>query len=373
MIDRPTTPRRLLLALLAAACAAPGCGGSSSGGKSNADQMTVGFVYIGSREDYGYNQAHALGAAAVRKMPGVKVVEEEMVADTVDCQKTMKSMIKLDGARVIFPTSFGYYEPHVLSLAAQFPKVKFIHCGGLWDSAVHPANIGTYFGFIDECQYVSGVVAAHATRSKKLGFIAGKPIPQVRRNINAFTMGARSLDPSITCTVVFTGDWSLPIKEAESTISLIDKGIDVLTCHVNSPKVVVETAERRGVFTCGYHFNQSSLAPKGYLTGAEWAWEKVYTDYVTNLRAGKWTPGLVRGGLKEGYVRMSPYGPGASPAARLAADAALAKFMQGDFMLFRGPLRDNTGKTVIPEGSGFVQTATELEKMDYLVEGVIGQ
>src|SRR4029077_13430221 len=125
------------------------------------------------REDYGYNQAHALGAAAVKKMAGVKVIEEEMVADTVDGQKTMKSMIKLDGARAIFPTSFGYYEPHVLTLAALYPKVKFIHCGGLWDPGVHPANIGTYFGFIDECQYISGIVAAHATRSKKLGFIAG--------------------------------------------------------------------------------------------------------------------------------------------------------------------------------------------------------
>jgi basic membrane protein A len=337
-----------------------------------ADQLTVGFIYIGSKEDYGYNQAHAAGAAAVKKIPGVKVVEEEMVPDTIDSQKTMKSMIELDQARVIFPTSFGYYEPHVLRLAGQFPKVKFIHCGGLYDPKVHPANVGTYFGFIDECEYVSGIVAAHATRSKKLGFVAGKAIPQVRRNINAFTLGARSVDPEITCTVVFTGDWSLPIKEAESTISLIDKGIDVMTCHVNSPKVVVESAERRGIAVCGYHFDQSSLAPKGYLTGAEWAWEKIYTDYVHKIQAGQWSPGLLRGGIKDGFVRMSPYGPRATPEARKAGDAALAKFMKGDFAIFKGPIRDNTGKTVIPEGVSFPQLATELEKMDYLVEGVTG-
>jgi basic membrane protein A len=356
---------------LVAICALAGCNDASPA-KGSADQLTVGFVYIGSKKDYGYNQAHALGASAVAQMPGVKVIEEEMVADTVDVQKTMKSMIKLDRASVIFPTSFGYYEPHVLHLAGQFPQVKFIHCGGLWEQGVHPANVGTYFGFIDECEYISGIVAAHATRSKKLGFVAGKPIPQVRRNINAFAMGARSVDPSITCSVIFTGDWSLPIKEAESTLSLIDRGIDVMTCHVNSPKVVVESAERRGCFVCGYHFNQSALAPKGYLTGAEWAWEKIYTDYVSKIRQGTWSPGLVRGGLKEGFVRMSPYGPAASPQARAAADAAQAAFLTGDFVLFKGPLRDNAGNTVLPEGTALPQTATELEKMDYLVEGVIG-
>jgi basic membrane protein A len=369
MTIRRISARSFITALLVVATSLTGC----TREKGDADRLVVGFIYIGSKEDYGYNQAHALGAAAVKKMPGVKVVEEEMVADTVDVQKTMKSMIKLDGAQVIFPTSFGYYEPHVLRLAGLYPQVKFLHCGGLWEAGVHPVNVGTYFGFIDECQYISGIVAAHASRSKKLGFIAGKGIPQVLRNINAFALGARSIDPAVTCTVIFTGDWSLPVKEAESTISLIDKGIDVLTCHVNSPKVVVETAERRGVFTCGYHFNQSVLAPKGYLTGAEWAWEKIYTDYVTDIRSGKWTPGLIRGGLKEGFVRMSPYGPGASSQARQSADAALARFLEGDFVIFKGPLCDNAGKTVIPAGISLPQTATELEKMDYLVDGVIGQ
>lgn len=371
MTTRPTIVRCCMVTWVVVVCSLAGCGDSAD--KQQSDGLTVGFVYIGARNDYGYNQAHALGAAAVRKIAGVKVVEEEMVPDTIDAQKSMKSMIELDGAKVLFPTSFGYFDPHVLHLAPLYPAVKFIHCGGPWDAKIHPTNLGTYFGFIDECQYLSGIVAAHATRSKKLGFIAGKGIPQVRRNINAFVMGARSIDPAITCSVIFTGDWSMPVKEAESTLNLIDQGVDVLTCHVNSPKVIIETAERRGIFCCGYHFNQSGLAPKGYLTGAEWAWEKVYTDYVTNIKAGKWSPGLVRGGLKEGFVRMSPYGPGASPEARRAADAAREKFLEGNFVLFKGPLRDNTGKTVIPAGVSLQQTDPELEKMDYLVEGVIGQ
>jgi simple sugar transport system substrate-binding protein len=306
-------------------------------------------------------------------MPGVKVAEEEKVAETIDVQKTMKSMIELDGAKLIFPTSFGYFDPHVIKMAQENPKVTFLHCGGLYDGTKHPSNLGSFFGYIDECEYLSGIVAAYATRSKKLGFIAAKPIPQVRRNINAFVLGARSVDPAITCTVIFTGDWSQPVKEAEAATSLIDGGADVLTCHVDSPKVVIETAERRGVYSCGYHASQATLAPRGYLTGAEWNWEKVYLDYVKLVQAGKPIPHLVRGGLKEQIVKTSPYGQAVSADAKKAADAVKAKFLDGSFVIFKGPLKDNTGKEVIPGGKEYIQTAIELESMDYLVDGAIGK
>jgi simple sugar transport system substrate-binding protein len=337
------------------------------------DVLTIGFIYVGPKDDYGYNQAHADGAAAVRKMPGVKVIEEERVPETVDVQKTMKSMVELDGAKLLFPTSFGYFDPHVLKMAAEYPNIMFLHCGGLWDEKKHPKNVGSYFGYIDECQYLSGIVAGHMTKSKKLGFVAAKPIPQVRRNINAFTLGARSVDPSITCQVIFTGDWSMPVKEAEATNSLIDQGVDVITCHVDSPKVVIENAERRGIWSCGYHCSQAVLAPKGYLTGAEWNWEKVYTDYVNDIKAGSKIRNLVRGGLKEKIVKTSPYGPAVTENAKKAADAVKGKFMDGSFVIFKGPLKDNTGKEIIPAGKSYGQTAIELESMDYLVEGAIGQ
>ncbi len=346
--------------------------GCSGGSAHDQERLTVGFLFIGARDDYGYNQAHAAGAAAVRAMPGVAVTEEERVPDTADCVKSMKSMIGVDGARVIFPTSFGYYDPHVLTLARQFPDVMFIHCGGLWDPKIHPGNVYTYFGFIDECQYLSGIVAGHTTKTKKLGFVAGKPIPQVLRNVNAFTLGARSVDPTITCTVIFTGDWSLPVREAEATSSLIDQGVDVITCHVNSPKIVIENAEKRGIYTCGYHTNQAVLAPKGYLTGAEWNWEKVYTDYITTIKAGQKPANMIRGGLKDRIVRMSPYGPAVSDKARQAADAVKKELEAGTFVIFKGPLKDNAGKEILAPGKELVQTAVELETMNYLVEGVIG-
>ena len=338
-----------------------------------ADKLVVGVIYVGPRDDYGYNQAQAQAAAAIKKLPGVTVVEQEKVPETTDVQKTMGSMIEQDGATLLFPTSFGYFDPHILKMAEKYPKVRFAHCGGLWTDGKHPKNAGSYFGYIDECQYLNGVVAGHASKSKKLGFIAAKPIPQVLRNINAFTLGARSVDPKITTQLIVTGDWSLPVKEAEAANSLIDQGVDVVTCHVDSPKVIVETAERRGIFVCGYHANQAALAPKGYLTGAEWNWLTPYTTHVKDAQNGKPMVNFLRGGLKDGFVKPSAYGKAVSEPARKKADAVKAQMMKGDFVIFKGPIKDNTGKTVIDQGVSQKQTDVVLEQMNYLVEGVVGK
>lgn len=334
--------------------------------------LAIGFIYVGPRDDYGYNQAHAEAAAILKKMPGVKVAEEEKVPETVAVEKSMESMINLDGATLVFPTSFGYFDPHMLKMAAKYPNIQFRHCGGLWTQGKHPMNTGSYFGYIDEAQYVAGIVAGSTTKSGKLGFVAAKPIPQVLRNINAFTLGAQSVNPKITTQAIFTGDWAMPVKEAEATNSMIAQGVDVVTCHVDSPKVVIETAERAGIFSSGYHCNQAKLAPKGYLTGAEWNWERVYVDMVEAMKAGKPPGNFVRGGLKEGYVRTSAYGPAVAPAVKEKADAAKLALLNGSLSIYKGALKDNKGNTVIPAGTSYLITEPKLESMNYLVEGVVG-
>ena len=339
----------------------------------SASKVNMGFIYVGPRDDYGYNQAHFEGKASLAKLDWVKAVDEENVPETIEVQKTMESMINLDGAQVVFPTSFGYFDPHILKLAKRYKDVKFLHCGGLWDEKVHPKNVGSYFGYIDEPVYIAGIVAGHMSKSKKLGFIAAIPIPQVLRNINNFTLAARSINPDITTTVVFTGGWSNPVKEAEAANALIDQGVDVLTCHVDSPKVVVETAEKRGIYSCGYHTNNAALAPKGFLTGAEWNWSTVYTMYAELIRDKKEIPNLVRGGLKEGIVKVSPFGAAVTEAAKKDATAALQKFMEGSMVVYQGPIKDNNGKEVIPAGKSYSQTDIWLENMDWMVEGVVGK
>lgn len=333
--------------------------------------LTVGFIYVGPKDDFGYNQAHAEGAAAVKAMEGVIVVEEENVAETTDVQNSMESMINFDGAKLLFPTSFGYFNPHVLETAPKHPDVRFQHAAGLWTDGM-PTNVGSYFGYIGMGQYLNGIAAGHATTTKKIGFVAAKPIPQVLLNINSFLLGARQVDPEITCQVIFTGEWSLAVKEAEATNALADAGCDVITCHVDGPKVVMETAAGRDCFVCGYHADQSPLAPEKYLTGAEWNWAGVYTGMVQTMLDGGTIDNFVRGGLADGFIKMSPLGPAVSDASRAQFEAVKAQIMAGGFAAIKGPLNDNAGNPLLTADKTLVETDIALESMDYLVEGVIG-
>jgi len=368
-----TISRRALLAGLGGAGVTALTGGLPVSSALAASSV-VGFIYVGPRDDYGYNQSHAEGAAAVKKMKGVKVVEEERIPETVQVAKTMESMINLDGAGLLFPTSFGYFNPYILDEAKKYPKIRFEHAGGLW-TPKDPKNVGSYFGYIFEAQYINGIIAGYTSKTGKLGFVAAKPIAQVLQNINAFTLGAQSVNPKATTQVIFTGDWSLPVKEAEATNSMIDQGVDVVTMHVDSPKVVVQTAAKRGAMVCGYHCSQAALAPQAYLTGAEWNWTDLYPKFVSMWMKGAEIPNFYRGGFKEGLIKQSPYGPKVSEKARKHADDIKAKLMAGNFVIFKGPIKDNTGKTVVAAGHELTQgnaTDAQLESMHFLVEGVKG-
>jgi basic membrane protein A len=332
--------------------------------------LTLGIVYVGPRDDFGWNQAHAVAAKALKAIPGVSVVEEENVPETDAVSKTMESMIKLDGANLIFATSFGYFDPFMLDMAKKYPNVQFRHAAGLWTDK-NPKNAGSYYGYLDQGHYVDGIAAGLSTKSNKLGFVAAKPIGTVLLNINSFLLGARKSNPKATVQVIFTGDWSLPVREAEATNALIDAGADVITCHVDSPKVVIQTAETRGVKTCGHNASQAPLAPKGFITGAEYKWITIYSQFADILAKGQMLPNFVRGGYDKDYVQNSPYGAGATPEAIKAADAAKAD-LKALKPVFVGPLKDNKGKEVIAAGAQHAPYDVWLEQTDFLVDGVIG-
>jgi basic membrane protein A len=250
--------RRTLLksAAIGAAGATLGLGGIR--GAFAAADLTVGVVYVGARDDFGWNQAHAVAIKSLKEVPGVKVVEEENVPETDAVSKSMESMINLDGAGLILATSFGYYSPFVVDLAKKYPDAQFRHAAPLWNKDKDPKNAGSYFGYLNQAHYVNGVAAGLSTKSNKIGFVAAKPIASVLSNINSVLLGARSVNPNATVQVIFTGDWSLPVREAEAANALVDAGCDVITCHVDGPKVVIETAEKRGVKTCGHNASQAS-------------------------------------------------------------------------------------------------------------------
>ena len=338
---------------------------------SAAPPITVGFIYTGPKQDFGWNQAHAVAADRIDAVEGVKVIHQENVAETVEVEKVMESMIQLDGAKVIFATSFGFWK-HVLKVAPKHEDVLFVHAGGLWKPG-DPVNTIGYRGYMEEPHYLCGIAAARLSKTGKLGFIGSKPLYFIFNNSNGFILGARSVNPNITCNVVITGDWNNPVKEAETTNSLIDQGCDVIIANVDSPKVSVETAERRGVFSCGYHTDLSSLAPNGFLTGAEWNWAKG-AEFVEAWRTGGKYPNLLRGGFKRGMVALSPYGKAVPQAVRDEIDAAKRGFQDDTLMLYKGPLKDNEGNVVLEEGQVISNEDNKFKfAVRFLVEGAIGK
>lgn len=360
-----TLSRRSLLKAGAAGLAASALPFGIARAQTN---VVLGIVYVGPKDDFGWNQAHAVSVAALKEVSGITVVEEENVPETDAVSKSMESMINIDGANLILATSFGYYNPFVVDLAKKYPDVTFRHAAPLWNKDTDPPNAGSYFPYLNQAHYVDGV-AAGLSSGGKIGFVAAKPIPSVLSNINSVLLGARSVNPDATVQVIFTGEWSLPVREAEATNALVDAGCEVITCHVDSPKVVIETAEGRGVKTLGHNASQAPLAPKGFITGAEYKWETIYKQYADAVAAGQTPPNFLVGGYNNDMLRNTPYGAGATPEAIKAADAAIAGLIAKK-PIYVGPLKDNTGKIVI-EGT-MDNYDPVLDGMNYLLEGVQG-
>lgn len=335
-----------------------------------AKPVTVGFVYVGPRNDFGWNQSHWVAAKKIAQLEGVKVIEQENVPETIEVEKAMEGMIRHDGARVVFATSFGYW-PHVLKLARRYPDVLFTHIGALWKDG-DPKNTIGYRGYMEEPHYLCGVAAGHVTKSKKIAFVGSKPLYFIFNNANGFILGARSVDPAITCHVVITGDWNNPVREAEVTNSLIDQGVDVIVANVDSAKVMIENAERRGIYSCGYHTDLSELAPRGFLTGAEWNWA-AGARFVQAWQSGSPYPNLLRGGFRQDMVALSPFGRAVPEDVRGRILKLKQGFADDSFKLYRGPLRDNEGNVILREGQVIANDDNAFKLgVKFLVEGAIG-
>jgi basic membrane lipoprotein Med (substrate-binding protein (PBP1-ABC) superfamily) len=374
----------LALIMLITGCSQPGnnsnspASGSANGSAPSSAELdsamgtggsAVGFIFVGTKDDYGYNQAAYLGSVAVEKAyPDLKVLRAENVPETAEAERVMEQMIK-DGAKIIFPTSYGHLEP-ALNVAKRHPEVVFFHQGGLKTAN----NVGTYFGTIWEPVYLAGIAAGKMSKTGKLGYIVSVPIPQVLLNVNAFTLGARSVNPEATTSVVFTGSWCDPGQQANATNSLIDSGVDVLSLHQDCMKTVIETAERRDVMTVGYHADASSLAPKGWITGSVWNWPDLFVDMVKTAQEGKFKgskyDGKYRGTLADNVVQMSSFGANVPADVVQFVEGKKTDLLNGSLLPFAGPVKDQSGAVRIKEGE--TPTVEQLEGSDYLVEGVIG-
>jgi basic membrane protein A len=218
--------------------------------------------------------------------------------------------------------------------------------------------------------YLAGVVAGSVSKSGKLGFVGAFQIPQLFRSINAFTLGAQSVNPKATTTVVWTGGWWEPQKEAEAVNAFADQGIDVIAEQVDSPITIAQTAEKRGVFIIGKDVNVKDRAPKAWLTGVSWNWGPMMARLVEDIRAGKWKPSHVRGNLASGDAVLDPFGDAVPPPVRDKVLGLKKDILAGKKVVWQGPVVRQNGSAAVPAGQKM--TLQQIETMDYLVKGVIG-
>ena len=333
---------------------------------SGDEKLKIGFIFVGSQRDLGYNQAAAEGSQYLETVfDDVEILRSENIPETADVQAVEEQMIR-DGAKIIFATSYGYSGP-TKEIIEKHPDVMFLHMGDVESFE----NYSAFFGNIWQLEYAAGQVAGSTSKTGKLGFIAAFPIPQTLLNVNAFHLGAQSVNPDIETTFVLTSSWCDPAKQATAVQAMIDAGVDVLTQHQDCTKTIVEAAERAGIFVSGYHQDASPAAPNAWLTGAAWNWGPVYAEIVAEIRNGTYKSSVMFQGLDAGWVQLSPFGDFLPDDVKQSALDTVESLRTGALQPFTGPITDQDG--VVQIADGVVPTDAELQSTGYLLKGITGR
>jgi basic membrane protein A and related proteins len=328
-------------------------------------RLTIGAIYVGSVNDYGYNRSLARSLATwARDLAGVRLLEAENVPESAEAERVMEGMVQ-QGARLIFATSFGHQDS-ARSVARRHKDVYFEYAG----DGTPMANFGIFFGATQAAWYPMGVAAGKMTRSNKLGFVIGLPIGYAIGNVNAFELGAKSVNPQARTVVVVTGGWSDKAKEAGAANALLDQGCDVVGMHVDSPATIIQTVEARGGMSIGFQSVEArALAPKGWITGLGFTWAPFFTEVATSVGAGKFRGQAVYQGLGK-MVAIAPFGSAVPADVQDLVNGAADRIVKG-FNPFTGPMRDNQGMERIRYGGSM--GADQMGTFHWYVDGVIGK
>lgn len=328
--------------------------------------LMIGALYVGSVKDAGFNQAMHDSLMVVKlNIPCVEIIEAENIPEGPDAAKTMQTMID-QGARLIFPTSFGHQEP-AFELSQKNPDVIFEHVGGYMMSD----NFANLFGKPPETFYIMGAAAGMMTESNKLGFIGAFPIGWSVTFINAFTLGAQSTNPEAQTIVSWTFSWSDSAKEAAATDALINQGVDVVTMHVDAPGTIIQTAEERGVYSIGYQsLAAQQFAPEYWLSGVGFTLGGKMTWLAQSVIDDTWKPIFLRCGVADGCMSIAPFGPKVPQEVKDKADELIAALNADELVIFNGPIVDQAGEVRVKEGETL--SDEEMGNVDWFVEGVIG-
>ncbi len=360
-MKRISTARcRVLIALLAlfVITAVPGFALAAK------EPVKVAFIYVGPVGDAGWSYAHDQGRKYLEKnLAGVKTAFVESVPEGADAERVLTQFAR-DGYKVIFATSFGYMDA-VINVSKKFPDVYFEHCSGFKTAP----NVSTYFGRIYEARYLSGIVAGKMTKSNLIGYVAAHPIPEVIRGINAFTRGVRSVNPAAKVRVVWTNTWYNPASEKEAAKALLDAGCDVIAQHQDTPGPM-QAAEERGKYGISYNSPMMQFAPRAVLTGPVWNWGPYYVKRVKAVMDGTWKSGQYWGPMADGVVDLAPFNKVVPADVVKLVAASKRDMMRGKLHPFAGPVKDNTGKIIVPAGKTL--SDQEMLRFNWFVEGVEG-
>jgi basic membrane protein A len=327
------------------------------------DLPRVAFVYVGPTGDLGWSYAHDLGRQALEAM-GVETAYSELVGEGPDAARVLRTYAS-QGYDLIFATSFGYMDS-VIEVAEDFPDVKFEHATGYLTAE----NVGIYDGRGYQGWYLAGIVAGAMTESDIIGYIAPFTIPEVVRNLNAFALGAQTVNPNIEVRPVWIFSWFNPPVEREAAQALIDAGADVIARESDSIEPD-KLAEEAGVFAIGYNADSSAMAPAAVLTAPVWDWSVIYEAKVEAVANGTWTNEPIWWGMAEGVLDLAPIADFVPDAVKEDVAAQRAAIIDGSLQLFCGPIFDNTGTERVPAGECMDDDA--LLTFNWLVEGVTGE
>ncbi len=353
----------LAVALMASACAKKA---EPVAAPAAVEPYKVAFIYIGVPGDLGWTHEHDVGRLALEAEFGdkVKTAFMENVPEGPDATRIIRQYAT-DGYDMIFATSFGYMDPMV-EVAAEFPKVKFVHCSGYKTSE----NMSTYFGRIYQARYLSGIVAGKMTKSNIIGYPGAFPIPEVVRGINAFTLGVRSVNPKAQVRVVWTNTWYDPVKEREAAVALLDAGADIIAQHQDTVEPQ-KAAQERGKQSIGYDSDMRKFVGDSVLTSPVWNWGVYYIDTVRKGMDGTWKSDQYWQGLSADVVRLADYSPLVPQDVRDLVEAQKARIVSGSWDVFTGPIKDNTGALKVKDGEKMDDG--QLLSFDWFVEGVVGK
>ncbi|MDY4162956.1 MAG: BMP family ABC transporter substrate-binding protein [Sutterella sp.] len=327
------------------------------------EPMKVAFVYVSPANEEGWSSQHDIARQYVEKKFGdkIKVTWIENVPGNADAERVIRDLAQ-QGNKMIFATSFGYMNG-VMKVAKEFPNVYFEHATGYKTDK----NVKNYTARFYEARYLAGKLAGATTKSNVLGYVAALPIPEVFQGINAYTLGAKSVNPNIQVRVVWTSAWYDPGKEADATKSLIGQGADVITHHTNST-AVASTCEEAKVPVISYHSAMHKAAPKMLKAGVVHRWEEYYSSEIQAVLDGKWNNTPVWGGANVHMIELADMAADAPKAVADDIKAVYAKMEKGEFNPFTGPIVSNEGKEMIAKGK--VASDADLQSMMYYVEGV---